>query len=304
MTVPGDGGNIILMGRSTDTVRPLRLCPPPLTAVLFIVALFWSVPALADDDVPFPQLEEKMLEMVNEDRAEHGLGPLEQHDCLADVARAHSRDMQQNNFFAHRSPTTGMVKDRLWEAEVRVQTAAENIARNRSLQRAQADLMNSPSHRAAILDPNLTHCGIGVVKNDTDQYVITQVFALPAPEIDIERAGAELLEKLNEARAEQNQPACRASGGLDKIAAAHAAELAEAGEQVPLDLPAKVRAAGLQYRRLSTARVILWDPMQLAEADALVRTAASHLGFGFAKNTKHRHLGYGSVWVVVIMAGN
>ena len=245
-----------------------------------------------------------MLEMVNADRAEHGLRPFELHDCLADVARAHSRDMQRNSFFAHRSPTTGMVKDRLWEAEVRVQTAAENIAKNRSLERAQADLMNSPSHRAAILDTGFTHCGIGIVKDDTGQYVVTQVFGLIAPDLDVERAGADLLERLNETRAEQNRPACRASRGLDRIAAEHAAELAEAGEHVPLDLPAKAREAGLRYRRLSAARIMLWVPMQLAEADALVRTSASHLGFGFAKNTKHRHLGYGSVWVVVIMAGN
>ncbi|MFW6158445.1 MAG: hypothetical protein ACOC8E_03720, partial [Planctomycetota bacterium] len=59
---------------------------------------------------------------------------------------------------------------------------------------------------------------------------------------------------------------------------------------------------GLSFRWLSMARLMTWDPQELAAAKLLLRAPVCHVGFGFARNTKHEHLGYGIIWAVVILA--
>jgi uncharacterized protein YkwD len=104
-----------------------------------------------------------MLELVNRDRRVAGLPPLGADPALAAVARAHSRDMLENDFFAHISPTTGSPLDRVTRAGITVPRLTENIGRDSSLEQLERGLMASPGHRSAILDRQVTHVGIGVV---------------------------------------------------------------------------------------------------------------------------------------------
>lgn len=123
-------------------------------------------------------LARKMLDMVNEDRAANGLSALSWSNDLAQAAAAHSRDMAENNYFSHTSPTYGSFSVRLKASGISTLGAGENLALYNSLEKAQAALMSSSGHRANILKASYTHCGIGVVYNQSKgAYYITQWFA-------------------------------------------------------------------------------------------------------------------------------
>jgi len=133
------------------------------------------------------EAEQAAASLVDQDRLRFGLPPLIWDEDLAAVARSHSRDMSENDYFAHVSPTTGTMVERLRRAEYPASFAAENIAMAPRLSEAQASLMRSPGHRAAILTTDATHFGVGVVTSSTQRHGrvhhLTQVFARrePAP---------------------------------------------------------------------------------------------------------------------------
>jgi uncharacterized protein YkwD len=104
-----------------------------------------------------------MLDLVNAARAEAKLDPLAADDALAAVARAHAADMEANHYFAHVSPTTGDVADRLRRAKLRWRVFGENLAAGASAEDMHRGLMGSPGHRANILEPRFTNVGIGIV---------------------------------------------------------------------------------------------------------------------------------------------
>jgi len=85
--------------------------------------------------------------------------------------------MVVRGYFGHVSPTGQDVTARLAAEGVYTQRAAENLVRAASSPRAHTRLMGSPAHRANILDPELTHVGIGVRRDDRDgELVVTQIF--------------------------------------------------------------------------------------------------------------------------------
>ena len=123
-------------------------------------------------------LGRRMLDMVNDDRADNGLSSLAWSSELAEAALEHSRDMAQNNYFSHTSPTYGGFSVRLKASGISTLGAGENLALYNSLEKAQAALMSSSGHRANILKANYTHCGIGIVYSSSKgAYYITQWFA-------------------------------------------------------------------------------------------------------------------------------
>lgn len=125
--------------------------------------------------------EQRLVELVNAARAQTGLAPLSPDPQLTVVARGHSMDMAQNNFFSHVSPTSGDMGDRLRTSGVAFGRAAENIAIDPTINGAHEAFMNSPHHRANVLDADYTHVGIGIVQSG-DRFVVTQAFMRPRGE--------------------------------------------------------------------------------------------------------------------------
>lgn len=146
-----------------------------LTFTLFIVVLLATSWARAQD---LTSEERHMVDLVNAARSEAGLGPVQADRHLSAVARGHSTDMAQNNYFAHESPTTGDMGDRLRSAGVLFGRAAENIAIDHTVAGAHEAFMTSPHHRANVLDGEYTHVGIGIVRAG-ERFVVTQAFMRP-----------------------------------------------------------------------------------------------------------------------------
>lgn len=121
-------------------------------------------------------LEAKMLEMVNEERVQQGLPPVKADPEMATVARAHSRDMLARGYFSHYSPEGKTLNDRLRAKSVRFLTAGENLAIAPTLKMAHSGLMNSPGHRANILNPAYGRLGIGILDAGIHGIMVTQNF--------------------------------------------------------------------------------------------------------------------------------
>ena len=123
-------------------------------------------------DVPQPQenqreidhsLEQQIFEMTNVIRQQNGLNELEWVEEVAEVARSHSQNMNDDAFFANESPTEGTLEDRLNEIDHTYQEASENIASNYSLSHSVMHAwINSTGHRETLLDQQVTHLGVGV----------------------------------------------------------------------------------------------------------------------------------------------
>lgn len=103
------------------------------------------------------------LDLINVERALHGLAPLVWDEDAARAAYAHSYDMDRRDFFAHVNPDGARPGDRLHAQGVAYAVCAENIARGYDTPEALvAAWMASPGHRLNVIDPLLTHAGIGV----------------------------------------------------------------------------------------------------------------------------------------------
>ncbi|CAM5221248.1 putative YkwD family protein OS=Ureibacillus acetophenoni OX=614649 GN=SAMN05877842_11787 PE=4 SV=1 [Ureibacillus acetophenoni] len=119
--------------------------------------------------------EKQVVDLTNAERAKAGLKPLEIHTQLMNVAQAKSDDMAKNNYFSHNSPTYGSPFDQMKSAGISYRAAGENIAKGQTTpaQVVQA-WMDSPGHRANILNANFTHIGVGYVANGniwTQQFI-------------------------------------------------------------------------------------------------------------------------------------
>ena len=137
-------------------------------------------------------LERQMWALVNHERldpetsAETGgrAQPLRWNENLAEVARAHSRNMLEQRFFDHVDPEGRTLSTRIDEAGIPWRAAGENIAIYETILGAEAAFMNEPrfqhNHRANILNANYTDVGIGIVHGPNGSLYITEDFvALP-----------------------------------------------------------------------------------------------------------------------------
>ena len=120
--------------------------------------------------------EQQLWELVNAERTSRGLKALEVHQGLVKLARMKSQDMITHNYFAHQSPTYGSPFDMMRREGITYRFAGENLAGSSTVERAHNALMNSPGHRANILNANFTHVGIGIINGGPYGKMFTQMF--------------------------------------------------------------------------------------------------------------------------------
>ncbi|WP_418303847.1 CAP domain-containing protein [Paenibacillus crassostreae] len=133
-----------------------------------------SQPEQEKPDTSISAIEKQVLTLTNQERAKGGLKPLATDAPLTESARAKSTDMRSNNYFDHNSPTLGSPFDQMKARGIDYKSAAENIAmRQRTPEEVVKGWMNSPGHRANIMNGNYTHIGIGY---DAQGHYWTQQF--------------------------------------------------------------------------------------------------------------------------------
>lgn len=142
-----------------------------------------------DDDAGAPKnrtlseiasLEKECLHQVNLVRRAHGLSALSFDAELLEVARAYSRRMAEEKFFAHEDPEGRTVRERVNQAGIKWQMIGENLSYSKGyLSPVAASLhgwMESEPHRKNMLDPGYTQSAIGVWISGNGTVYFTEIF--------------------------------------------------------------------------------------------------------------------------------
>lgn len=121
--------------------------------------------------------EQKMLNLVNSERAKAGLPALKWNQQLAEVGRNHAKDMLAKGYFAHENLDGLSPFDRMDRANFTYTAAGENIAYAANVDLAHGGLMRSPGHRANILSKDFGRVGIAVIDGGIYGKMFAQEFA-------------------------------------------------------------------------------------------------------------------------------
>ena len=123
-------------------------------------------------------VQQQILTLVNVERKKANLQPLTLNNKLGQAAQNHTNDMVSKSYFSHTSPSGGTMTSRVNAVGYVYSTIGENIAAGGSTATAtMTQWMNSPGHRANILNPKFRELGVGYApSNDQYRYYWTQVF--------------------------------------------------------------------------------------------------------------------------------
>ena len=166
----------------SSPVPPRRLLAAVLATPLAVIAALLFAPpthaasppcaatTVAAGQAPAATVGRAVRCLVNAQRAEHRLKPLRPSRQLRLAAEAHGADMVTHRFFAHVSPFTGAITDRARRAGY---LRNDDYALGEDIAWGEGELstpdsivtawMNSPGHRAVILDPDFRDAGVGIV---------------------------------------------------------------------------------------------------------------------------------------------
>lgn len=131
-----------------------------------------TIPAISEKN-----FEGKVVQLVNQKRAQAGLKPLAHNWELSRVARYKSMDMRDQGYFSHTSPTYGSPFTMIKSFGISYRAAGENIAMGQSTPQAVVDAwMKSPGHRANIMSTQFTEIGVGYAFGGSGRHYWTQMF--------------------------------------------------------------------------------------------------------------------------------
>ena len=244
--------------------------------------------------------EAVMYRALNADRARYNLKALRLDSRLSALARSHSRDMAVNHFFAHRSPRTGELADRVRSAGLTFRKFAENIAIADSGASAQKNLMNSPQHRRNILTPDFEMVGIGIARDRDGILYATQVFALDFRVIDVRAAAGDLRRALNAARAGRGVAAMKSDPQLDLVAVANSRAMVKADTTTTKGAKAYLDAGRIRFQYAQVLVLISDEAPSGAAFEKAMSAEFTHVGIGMIQADSRKH-GPRRLWTTLLL---
>ena len=233
--------------------------------------------------------EKHAFRLLNKDRARAQLPPLIWDEDLRAIARPHSEDMRDNQFFGHLSPTTGLVSDRVKGADYAALTFGENLAHHGSLYAAQHALMRSLGHRINILNPEFTHVGTGIAirgSGDDRRWYLTQVFATPPSRINPKEAIQGILSRIDRSRSELDLAELKVDRNLSRAARIVAQLLVEGSEEAtPRSALDQADEFGALRGRSNASTALVSKPENFQIPAVIEREEAKRLGIGVAQES-------------------
>ncbi len=290
---------------------------PTLGSLALLAALSASAatlgagaPALADESAEPPALGDGrddarayLLELINVQRQVFGLGPLALDAALSRAAQAHADDMTRHEYFGFTSPDGTQIETWVHREGYHARLVTEKLAHaDLPLAELVADWgRHADRNRRSVFHPEVRDLGVGfsdyrgvpvyalALAQSQEDYGIERLLPAAAAEVPLEetdltavagRVGAELVERLNEARREAGRAPLRHDPTLDRIARSRAEEVGAPGSATkvlpgPRDLYALARGAG--YRpdlRRGVAEIVARGPLGAADVvEALLASA-------------------------------
>lgn len=179
LNISGNDTPATVRPRIVPETKNLSAEPAKRTGELFPNTVSGS--SSSDKTLLIFKLEREAFALLNLKRAEKGLPHLVWSDDMARIARSHSLDMAQFNYFSHSGRDGSMVSDRAdVQGITKWKAIGENIAYNRGYEKpaefACERWMISTKHRDNILNTRWKEAGIGVAVAQDGTYYFTQVF--------------------------------------------------------------------------------------------------------------------------------
>jgi uncharacterized protein YkwD len=131
--------------------RPPRILPVITLVVILVMAAFPPATAMT-------RREHRLLRLVNDLRARHGLVRLNEDPDVTKDARRHSARMVRAGTLYHTVDLKSVVgrSASAW---------GENVAKARRVHRIFTMWVNSSGHRANLLSNRYRRCGVGIVRS-------------------------------------------------------------------------------------------------------------------------------------------
>jgi uncharacterized protein YkwD len=174
--------------------------------ILLALVLFATLQKTGQPEIRIPELERRVHDLINKERAKNKQAALQFDEQLSRIARAHSADMAQRKFFSHVNPDKRNATERGKLAGYSCRKVypghyteglAENIFQGNLYSRIRISgnertydwyspeqiaedavdgWMHSEGHRRNILDKNYDREGIGIAIDATGKVFVTEDF--------------------------------------------------------------------------------------------------------------------------------
>jgi uncharacterized protein YkwD len=116
--------------------------------------------------------EQYLLVAANEARASQGLSPLRLDPVLSEASAQHAREMANHAAISHQFESEPELATRAASAGARFSVISENVGEAPSSVIIHDLWMQSPGHRANLLDPEVDSIGIAIVARDNQLYAV------------------------------------------------------------------------------------------------------------------------------------
>ncbi len=237
--------------------------------------------------------EQTLLDQLNALRRTHKRPALTTHAGLTRVAREHSQDMQQRMQVSHVSPLSGTPAQRVERAGYRSGLVLENVGRGPDLDHLHELLLKSPGHRSNMLNPDVTHVGIGVQADESDEpisFYVTQLFARMAPNIDAATAPQQLLTRINEVRRSRGAEPVREDAILKKAAQEGTQHFFEdpsySQQDIVEDASRDLRRFALAYQRVGGVMAVVSHLDEAATLEPVLDPTIHAVGIGITQGNR------------------
>lgn len=126
---------------------------------------------------------ENIISLTNQSRQEYKLGTLRENSLLNAAAQTKANDMLKNSYFSHNTPEGKTPWDFITKAGYSYLMAGENLAVNfTEAENVETAWMNSPGHKANIVNKNFEEIGIGIAQGEyqgNTAIFVVQMFGVP-----------------------------------------------------------------------------------------------------------------------------
>ncbi len=250
------------------------------------------------DRAPRPEdvraAEDQLWEMIQSSRRTRGIPRLVRDPAITRAARTHAGDIGRGERFGHVT-SSGTAMQRLHAEGLIAVRASENVAIVGDVAAAHAAFMASPSHRAALLDPELEHAGVGVVvRRDALgrwSVSVSEVFAILMDEADPAAWEAAVFSSLERKRAELGLRKLVRRSKLDQLARQACEDLVASGRFALDPDDRKAMAETVRYhfhtaRRVGVDLVVGADVTAVARLSHAIEDDLVEVGVGVVRASK------------------
>lgn len=141
--------------------------------LLFFLALAILVPSLAHAVIGPAQL----ISLANQDRATSHIVPLQENPILDKAAQKRADYLVSTGYFSHQDKEGQMPWHYFTETGYKFTNAGENLARGfKDPESTETAFMNSPSHKANILNARYKDIGIGISQDSQGNMYVVEFY--------------------------------------------------------------------------------------------------------------------------------